>query len=175
MTVPCVCVCVLQVHNVSFAFELMQDAGLQKPKARPEGEASVTRLLLALLTWPTPPQSSGTMEMVLWMIVVVVVVVMMKAVVVVMVEVVVVVNLGVRLARTSLLGVASKPDWVLPEWVRPVPILSLCVCVCVFMTLFLPPRPFPVPPPPTSVFPKGQKRCGGGGGGILVGRERWVE
>ncbi|KAK7493144.1 hypothetical protein BaRGS_00015665, partial [Batillaria attramentaria] len=25
-----------QVHNVSFAFELMQDAGLQKPKARPE-------------------------------------------------------------------------------------------------------------------------------------------
>ena len=159
--------CVLQVHNVSFAFELMQDAGLQKPKARPEGEASVTRLLLALLTWPTPPQSSGTMEMVLWMIVVVVVVVMMKAVVVVvvMVEVVVVVNLGVRLARTSLLGVASKPDWVLPEWVRPVPILSLCVCVCVFMTLFLPPRPFPVPPPPTSVFPKGQKRgvCGGGG------------
>ena len=169
--------CVLQVHNVSFAFELMQDAGLQKPKARPEGEASVTRLLLALLTWPTPPQSSGTMEMVLWMIVVVVVVVMMKAVVVVvvMVEVVVVVNLGVRLARTSLLGVASKPDWVLPEWVRPVPILSLCVCVCVFMTLFLPPRPFPVPPPPTSVFPKGQKRGVCGGGGILVGRGRWVE
>jgi len=27
----------LQVHNVSFSFELMQDAGLSKPKARPEG------------------------------------------------------------------------------------------------------------------------------------------
>lgn len=27
----------LQVHNVNFAFELMQDAGLAKPKARPEG------------------------------------------------------------------------------------------------------------------------------------------
>uniref|UniRef100_A0A8W8J0K2 Calponin-homology (CH) domain-containing protein n=1 Tax=Magallana gigas TaxID=29159 RepID=A0A8W8J0K2_MAGGI len=26
----------LQVHNVNFAFELMQDAGLAKPKARPE-------------------------------------------------------------------------------------------------------------------------------------------
>jgi len=26
-----------QVHNVSFSFELMQDAGLSKPKARPEG------------------------------------------------------------------------------------------------------------------------------------------
>jgi hypothetical protein len=26
-----------QVHNVNFAFELMQDAGLAKPKARPEG------------------------------------------------------------------------------------------------------------------------------------------
>lgn len=28
---------ILQVHNVSFAFELMQDGGLKKPKARPEG------------------------------------------------------------------------------------------------------------------------------------------
>ncbi|POI33336.1 hypothetical protein CIB84_002912 [Bambusicola thoracicus] len=27
-----------KVHNVSFAFELMQDGGLKKPKARPEGE-----------------------------------------------------------------------------------------------------------------------------------------
>lgn len=26
-----------QVHNVAFAFELMQDGGLKKPKARPEG------------------------------------------------------------------------------------------------------------------------------------------
>lgn len=26
-----------KVHNVSFAFELMQDVGLPKPKARPEG------------------------------------------------------------------------------------------------------------------------------------------
>lgn len=25
------------MHNVSFAFELMQDGGLKKPKARPEG------------------------------------------------------------------------------------------------------------------------------------------
>ena len=27
----------LQVHNVAFSFELMQDAGLPKPKPRPEG------------------------------------------------------------------------------------------------------------------------------------------
>lgn len=27
-----------KVHNVSFAFELMQDVGLDKPKARPEGK-----------------------------------------------------------------------------------------------------------------------------------------
>ena len=26
-----------KVHNVAFAFELMMDAGLPKPKARPEG------------------------------------------------------------------------------------------------------------------------------------------
>lgn len=26
-----------QVHNVAFAFELMQEGGLKKPKARPEG------------------------------------------------------------------------------------------------------------------------------------------
>ena len=26
-----------KVHNLQFAFELMQDAGLPKPKARPEG------------------------------------------------------------------------------------------------------------------------------------------
>jgi hypothetical protein len=26
-----------KVHNVGFAFELMQDVGLDKPKARPEG------------------------------------------------------------------------------------------------------------------------------------------
>ena len=26
-----------KVHNVAFAFELMQDSGLPKPKARPEG------------------------------------------------------------------------------------------------------------------------------------------
>ena len=26
-----------KVHNIQFAFELMQDAGLPKPKARPEG------------------------------------------------------------------------------------------------------------------------------------------
>jgi hypothetical protein len=30
-----------QVHNVSFAFELMLDAGLGKPKARPEGMYSI--------------------------------------------------------------------------------------------------------------------------------------
>lgn len=29
--------CPPQVHNVAFAFELMQDGGLKKPKARPEG------------------------------------------------------------------------------------------------------------------------------------------
>lgn len=27
----------LQVHNVAFSFELMQDVGLPQPKARPEG------------------------------------------------------------------------------------------------------------------------------------------
>jgi parvin len=27
-----------KVHNVSFAFDLMQDVGLAKPKARPEGK-----------------------------------------------------------------------------------------------------------------------------------------
>lgn len=32
-----VCFLLSQVHNVAFAFELMQDGGLQKPKARPEG------------------------------------------------------------------------------------------------------------------------------------------
>lgn len=26
-----------KVHNVAFAFELMEEVGLQKPKARPEG------------------------------------------------------------------------------------------------------------------------------------------
>lgn len=30
--------CLWQVHNVAFAFELMLDGGLKKPKARPEGE-----------------------------------------------------------------------------------------------------------------------------------------
>lgn len=29
--------CLRQVHNVAFAFELMLDGGLKKPKARPEG------------------------------------------------------------------------------------------------------------------------------------------
>ena len=28
-----------KVHNLEFAFELMQDAGLPKPKARPEGKS----------------------------------------------------------------------------------------------------------------------------------------
>lgn len=27
-----------KVHNVAFAFDLMQDVGLPKPKARPEGQ-----------------------------------------------------------------------------------------------------------------------------------------
>lgn len=31
-----------QVHNVAFAFELMQDGGLKKPKARPEGSYTFT-------------------------------------------------------------------------------------------------------------------------------------
>ena len=30
-----------KVHNIQFAFELMQDAGLPKPKARPEGRERV--------------------------------------------------------------------------------------------------------------------------------------
>ena len=33
-----------KVHNLEFAFELMQDAGLPKPKARPEGK-SPTRFI----------------------------------------------------------------------------------------------------------------------------------
>lgn len=39
------CVCVTQVHNVAFAFELMQDGGLKKPKARPEGTEWIINLL----------------------------------------------------------------------------------------------------------------------------------
>lgn len=34
-----------QVHNVAFAFELMQDGGLKKPKARPEGCSTFTEEL----------------------------------------------------------------------------------------------------------------------------------
>lgn len=34
------------VHNVSFSFELMQDVGLPKPKARPEGELSNAEYVL---------------------------------------------------------------------------------------------------------------------------------
>ena len=30
--------CPLQVHNVAFSFELMQDGGLEKPKPRAEGK-----------------------------------------------------------------------------------------------------------------------------------------
>uniref|UniRef100_A0A671S7N7 Beta-parvin-like n=1 Tax=Sinocyclocheilus anshuiensis TaxID=1608454 RepID=A0A671S7N7_9TELE len=33
-----------KVHNVAFAFELMQDGGLQKPKARPEGTRKIKGL-----------------------------------------------------------------------------------------------------------------------------------
>lgn len=33
-----ICIVSFQVHNVGFAFELMQDTGLPKPKARPEGK-----------------------------------------------------------------------------------------------------------------------------------------
>lgn len=32
----------LQVHNVSFSFELMQDGGLERPKPRPEGKGCPT-------------------------------------------------------------------------------------------------------------------------------------
>lgn len=31
----------LQVHNVSFSFELMQDGGLERPKPRPEGRTHI--------------------------------------------------------------------------------------------------------------------------------------
>lgn len=37
-----------KVHNVNFAFELMQDVGLDKPKARPEGEKIRARLNVLL-------------------------------------------------------------------------------------------------------------------------------
>lgn len=33
-----------QVHNVAFAFELMLDGGLKKPKARPEGNSPPEQL-----------------------------------------------------------------------------------------------------------------------------------
>lgn len=33
--------CSLQVHNVSFSFELMQDGGLERPKPRPEGRTHI--------------------------------------------------------------------------------------------------------------------------------------
>lgn len=35
-----------KVHNVTFAFELMQDSGLPKPKARPEGNIVIVRVTL---------------------------------------------------------------------------------------------------------------------------------
>lgn len=45
-----------QVLNVSFAFELMQDGGLEKPKPRPEG----TLLFPELVTrWRDPPEHTG--------------------------------------------------------------------------------------------------------------------
>lgn len=31
-----------KVHNVSFAFDLMHDVGLPRPKARPEGNLSIS-------------------------------------------------------------------------------------------------------------------------------------
>lgn len=34
----------LQVHNVSFSFELMQDGGLERPKPRPEGRMSIQHI-----------------------------------------------------------------------------------------------------------------------------------
>lgn len=34
-----------KVHNVAFAFELMEEVGLQKPKARPEGKKIKTTLI----------------------------------------------------------------------------------------------------------------------------------
>lgn len=45
----------LQVHNVAFSFELMQDVGLPKPKARPEDIVnmdlkSTLRVLYSLFT-----------------------------------------------------------------------------------------------------------------------------
>lgn len=48
-------VCPWQVHNVAFAFELMLDGGLKKPKARPEDVVnldlkSTLRVLYTLFT-----------------------------------------------------------------------------------------------------------------------------
>lgn len=34
----------LQVHNVSFSFELMQDGGLERPKPRPEGRMFIQHM-----------------------------------------------------------------------------------------------------------------------------------
>lgn len=42
------------MHNVTFAFELMQDGGLQKPKARPEGtKKTASNVTSALYTQPS--------------------------------------------------------------------------------------------------------------------------
>ena len=40
-----------KVFNVSFAFELMQDAGISKPKARPEGNPNIHK------STDTPPSA----------------------------------------------------------------------------------------------------------------------
>lgn len=40
-----------KVHNVSFAFELMQDVGLAKPKARPEGNKNSSIIDLWNMLW----------------------------------------------------------------------------------------------------------------------------
>ena len=42
---------------MSFAFELMLDAGLAKPKARPEGEWNVTQSRGLLITVVVPVES----------------------------------------------------------------------------------------------------------------------
>lgn len=39
----------LQVHNVSFSFELMQDGGLERPKPRPEGKTSASLLSIIVI------------------------------------------------------------------------------------------------------------------------------
>ena len=57
----------LQVHNVSFSFELMQDGGLERQKPRPEGEThNWTFLDSSTATWLLSFSGDKCLFMVRW-------------------------------------------------------------------------------------------------------------